>query len=89
MSKKRTPDLIISEILRICTNGAGKTRIVYRANLNFNTAVPYLDNLRRNGYIETFNDGNKTIYKTTSKGEELKGRFDQFHSELDKLHAFM
>ena len=87
LSKKRTNDLIISEILRACEEGAGKTKIVYQANLNFKTAEPYLDNLRRNGYIETFSNGPRTIYKTTPKGLELKGRFDQFHGELEKLSA--
>ena len=41
-SKKRTNDVIASEILKICVNGASKTRIVYQANLNFLTAKPYL-----------------------------------------------
>ena len=87
LSKKRTHNLIISEILRVCADGAGKTKIVHQANLNFKMAESYLDNLRRNGYIETFSNGSKNIYKTTPKGLELKGKFDQFHSELDKFYA--
>ena len=87
LSKKRTNDLIISEILRACEEGAGKTKIVYQANLNFKMAESYLDNLRRNGFIETFNNGTRTVFKTTPKGLELKGKFDQFHSELARLCA--
>ena len=40
---KRSRDTIISHILDICANGASKTRIVYQANLNFRTALPYED----------------------------------------------
>ena len=89
LSKKRTNYLIISEILRACDGGAGKTKIVYQANLNFKMAESYLDNLRRNGCIETFSNGTRTVFKTTPKGLELKGRFDQFHSEMASLSACM
>ena len=89
ISKRRTNDQIFSEILKICVNGAGKTKIVYQANLNFRTAKPYLDKLMNNGFIEAVRDGSKVIYKTTPKGLDLKGRFDQFHGDLDKLYAFV
>jgi predicted transcriptional regulator len=45
---KRSRDLIISQILYICTHGANKTRIVYQANLNFRTVDPYLKLLMLN-----------------------------------------
>ena len=85
--KKRTNDQIFSEILKICMDGATKTRIVYQANLNFRTAKPYLDKLMKNGFIEAVRDGSRVIYKTTPQGLDLKGRFEQFHGELDKLYA--
>lgn len=87
MPKKRTNDQILSEILKICMNGATKTRIVYQANLNFKTAKPYLDNLTKNGFVEADHYGSKIVYRTTPKGLDLKGRFEQFHGELDKLYA--
>jgi predicted transcriptional regulator len=48
---KRSRDNIISEILDICTKGANKTQIVYKANLNFRTVNPYIDLLIKNKLI--------------------------------------
>ncbi len=87
ISNRRTNDQIISEILKICVNGTSKTRIVYQVNLNFRTAKPYLDNLMKSGFVEAVHDGSRIIYRTTPKGLELKGKFEQFHSELDNLYA--
>ncbi len=86
-AKRRTNDLIASQILKVCVNGASKTRIVYQANLNSVSAKPYLNNLINNGFMEVVPEGSRIIYKTTPKGLELKNKFKQFHSEMDKLHA--
>ncbi|MDD1736625.1 MAG: winged helix-turn-helix domain-containing protein, partial [Methanothrix sp.] len=45
---KRSRHEILSKILKICLNGASKTRIVYQANLNFRTVNPYLQTLIKN-----------------------------------------
>lgn len=59
---------IIEDILNICKDGgANKTRIVYRANLNFKNAGIYIDFLILRGMI--VKDGNK--FKTSMKGLEL------------------
>jgi predicted transcriptional regulator len=87
LSRRRTNDLIISEILRACRNGATKTRIVYQANLNFLTVKPYLDNLTKKGFIEALPEGSRIVYKTTLKGHELEERFERFHSEMEKLYT--
>jgi predicted transcriptional regulator len=84
--KRRTNDLIVSEILKICMPGASKTRIVYQANLNFVTAKPYLDNLARNGCLEAVTAGSRIIYKTTPKGVDLKERFEQYQSAIGELY---
>jgi len=86
-AKRRTNDLIASQILKVCVNGASKTRIVYQANLNSVSAKPYLNNLVNNGFMEAVPEGSRIIYKTTPKGLELENKFKQFHSEMDKLHA--
>ena len=86
-SKRRTNDLIVSQILKICMPGASKTRIVYQANLNFMTANPYLDNLARNGCLEAVPNGSRIVYKTTPKGMELKERFEQYQSSIGELYA--
>jgi len=86
-TRKRTNDLIASQILKVCMNGASKTRIVYQANLNSLSAKPYLDKLINNGFMEVVPEGSRVIYKTTLKGLELKEKFKEFNNEIDKLYA--
>jgi predicted transcriptional regulator len=88
MNKKRSSDIIITQILEICIEGASKTGIVYRSYLNFKTVGPYLRLLIKNGFIETVWD-NRTLYKTTDKGIELMNRFKHHQNEIYKLRAAM
>ena len=78
---KRSRDMIISQILDICINGASKTRIVYQANLNFRTINPYIELLTKNGLINVKKE-QTIIYKTTPKGLDLLDNFKQIQSEL-------
>ena len=67
---RRTNDQLIGQILEACQgDGAVKTHIVYKCNLNFKNASPYLDNLINAGLLEV--SGNS--YKTTPKGMEALG----------------
>jgi predicted transcriptional regulator len=86
-SKRRTNDLIVSQILKVCAHGVSKTKIVYQANMNFITVRPYLDNLMKSGCIEAVHEGSRTLYKTTPKGMELKERFERFQSEISEIYA--
>ncbi len=85
--KKRTDDQIISQILEICMNGAGKTKIIYQANLNFLKVSRHLENMVKNGLISEIPIGSRVIYKTTSKGVELNQRFQKLQGEIDALRA--
>ena len=78
---KRSRDMIISQILDICINGASKTKIVYQANLNFRTINPYIELLTKNGLINVKKE-QTIIYKTTPKGLDLLDNFKQIQSEL-------
>ena len=78
---KRSRDMIISQILDICIDGASKTKIVYQANLNFRTINPYLDLLTKNGLINVKKE-QTIIYKTTPRGLNLLDNFRQIHNEL-------
>jgi len=73
---KRNREEIISQILNVCKDGAIKTRVVYQANLNFKTVEPYLDLLIKNNLLELQN-GEKTMYETTEKGESLLEAINQ------------
>ena len=50
--KRRTNDIIASEILKLCMNGASKTRIIHKANLNFLSAKSHIESLMNNGLME-------------------------------------
>jgi predicted transcriptional regulator len=87
MPKKRTKDLIISEILKVCINGVSITSLSHKANLNSKVARPHLNNLIKKGFVDAVNDGTRINYKTTPKGLKIKERFERFQSELDALYA--
>ncbi len=70
MYLKRSKETIIAEILELCIGGACKTRIVYKTNMNFKTAGPYLDKLIMKGLLHIIN-GDLTVYETTEKGREI------------------
>jgi predicted transcriptional regulator len=82
---KRSKDMIISQILDICVDGASKTRIVYQANLNFRTVNPYIALLTKNGLLEISNAPAIT-YKTTQKGMKMLKDFKSIQSELPDLY---
>ena len=68
LDKRRDKLEIIKSILSICKNDdATKTKIVYRANLNFKTAGIYLDWLINRGLVAK----DENHFKLTTKGIEL------------------
>jgi len=85
--KRRSEELIISQILDICIEGAGKTKIVYQANLNSLRVDYYLTNLIKNGLIAREPHGSRVEYRTTMKGMQLKEKFRQLQNELEELHT--
>ena len=87
MSSKRNPNLVTAQILEICADGAGKTRVVYQANLNSVTGKEYLDNLMKKGLIEAIPDGSRLIYKTTPKGRELQEKLGQVNDMMGHLYS--
>jgi predicted transcriptional regulator len=68
LEKRRDKLEIMRSILSICKkDDATKTRIVYRANLNFKTAGIYLDWLMNKGLVAK----DENHFKLTTKGSEL------------------
>ena len=67
---------ITADILKIAKNGAKKTRIVYRANLNFKILDKYLQELTEAGLID--NHREKGIIKTTDKGIKYLNYYNGF-----------
>ena len=85
--KRRSNDLIISQILEICENGAGKTKIVYQANLNSIKVTQCLTNLIKSGLVVEIPQGSRVLFKTTFKGMEFRKRYEQLQSEMDELNS--
>ena len=77
---KRDKLEIIRSILLICGNGgAKKTKIVYKANLNFKSADVYLNLLMDQKMIVKEN----TSFRTTPKGAELLANLKEVSASFD------
>jgi predicted transcriptional regulator len=74
MSQRRSNLEIIAEILRLARKGTKKTRIVYRANLNFKMLEDYLARLEKMGLVSQ-TDEKRHLIRTTKKGKEYLQRF--------------
>jgi predicted transcriptional regulator len=73
--KKRRDRLeVINAILDVAVEGAVKTRIMYRTNVNFRQFEDYVDPLREAGLVEVLNTENRKVYRTTEKGKTLLAR---------------
>ena len=74
MGSRRNNLRIIADILRIAKGGANKTRIVYRANLNFKLLNDYIKELERARLVEVDHSKRGEI-RTTEKGAEFLNNF--------------
>jgi len=70
---RRSRMRIITDILAEGLTPASKTRIMYKANLNFLRFQRYFSELLENGLIirENVSDNGVDYYKTTDKGRDL------------------
>jgi predicted transcriptional regulator len=81
--KNRSRDMILSQILDVCTGRCvSKTRIVYQADLNFGAVNHYIELLTNNGLINTKTDSKPVVYETTSKGLALLHSYKKIQDEL-------
>lgn len=71
LNRKRDGDVILGDILRAAVNGAKKTRIMQKANVNSQMIKKYLRYAISNGYIERRTGKRNPIYATTKKGTRL------------------
>ncbi|RLI50592.1 transcriptional regulator [Candidatus Bathyarchaeota archaeon] len=75
MSGKRSDMEISADILKVTVNGALKSHIVYKANINFQLGKKYLDRLTNSGLIVDSVNGRR-VYFTTDKGREYIKQFE-------------
>jgi predicted transcriptional regulator len=84
LNNKRRSDIDISaDILKVAMNGAKKSHIVYRANLNFDVLKRYLKRLNAAGLIN-FPSFNGRIFKTTSKGKEYINQYENLNAYIPR-----
>lgn len=72
MNQNRQYFGILKDILKVARNACCKTRIVYKANLNFKIVKGYLKTLIESGLM-TFG---YSQYKTTERGEEFIEKYE-------------
>ncbi|MCX6004601.1 MAG: hypothetical protein NT082_02860 [Chloroflexi bacterium] len=77
MNQRRSNIEIISEMLRIGATGAGKTKIMYSANMSHSQIQKYLKFLISQGLIHKVEFGNPSVaYRVTEKGHGLRKSID-------------
>lgn len=84
---KRGKEAIITKVLEICINGSSKTAIVYQANLNFQTAVPYINLLTKKGMLEVV-DSRPVTYMTTPAGIKLLEELKSIRRIIPEIYDF-
>ena len=77
MNRRRSNIEIIADMLKVGENGAGKTEIMYSANMSYAQIQKYLGFLLSHEFINKVEVGNPVVtYQVTDKGEELLKNID-------------
>jgi predicted transcriptional regulator len=77
VNQRRSNIEIIADMLRVGENGAGKTEIMYSANMSYAQIQKYLGFLLSHGFIHKVKVGNPVItYQVTDKGLGLLKNID-------------
>ena len=72
VNQRRSNIEIIADMLKVGENGAGKTRIMYGANLSYSQIQKYLGYLIGQGFIDKMQMGNPSVtYRVTDSGLNL------------------
>ena len=72
VSKRRSSIEIIADMLKVGENGAGKTKIMYNANMSFSQIQKYLRFLVGQGFIDKVEVENTGVtYQLTDSGSKL------------------
>jgi predicted transcriptional regulator len=72
VNRRRSDIEIIADMLEVGENGAGKTAIMYSANMSYAQIQKYLGYLMAQGFIDKMKLGNPSVtYKVTDNGLKL------------------
>jgi len=77
VSRRRSNIEIIADMLRVGENGAGKTEIMYSANMSYSQIQKYLEYLVNQGFISKVDlDNTMVAYRVTDSGLKLLKAID-------------
>ena len=72
VNRRRSDIEIIADMLEVGENGAGKTEIMYSANMSYAQIQKYLGYLMAQGFIDKMKMGNPSVtYRVTDNGLKL------------------
>lgn len=84
VSRRRSNIEIIADMLRVGESGAGKTEIMYSANMSYSQIQKYLDYLINQGFINKVNmDNTMVAYQVTESGLKLLKAIDTLMEMLE------
>ena len=84
VSRRRSNIEIIADMLRVGENGAGKTEIMYSANMSYSQIQKYLHYLVSQGFISEIKLGNLGVaYRVTDSGLKLLRTIDSLMEMLE------
>ena len=88
VSRRRSNIEIIADMLRVGENGAGKTEIMYSANMSYSQIQKYLDYLVNQGFINRVDmDNTMVAYQVTDNGLKLLRAIDTLMAMLGSNKA--
>ena len=72
VNQRRSDIEIIADMLKVGENGAGKTKIMYNANMSYSQIQKYLGYLMAQGFVDKMKLGNPSVtYQVTDSGLKL------------------
>lgn len=72
VNRRRSDIEIMADMLKVGENGAGKTEIMYSANMSYSQIQKYLGYLMAQGFIDRMKMGNPSVtYQVTDSGLKL------------------
>jgi predicted transcriptional regulator len=88
VSRRRSNIEVIADMLRVGDNGAGKTEIMYTANMSYSQIQKYLDYLVNQGFVNKVNmDNTMVAYQVTDSGLKLLKAIDTLMAMLESTES--
>ena len=84
ISRRRSDIKIIADMLRVGEKGAGKTEIMYTANMSYSQIQKYLEYLVNQGFVNKVDlDNTMVAYQVTDSGLKLLRAIDNLIAMLE------